>query len=471
MTRYTTIPEIDRVYALQQRSKALFKQTTANERIAKLKALSAVIGEHDFAIKEAIYKDFRKSHTETEVTEIMAIQMAIKETITKLPKWMRDKPVKRVWKLFNVKPYLHYEPKGNTLIITPWNYPFNLPMAHLISSVAAGNTAIVKLTEHTPHINQVLRKIIGAVFPETQVFVVEGEVPETSHLLGLRFDHIHFTGSPAVGKIVMKAASEHLADITLELGGKSPAIIDKNVNLQQVVRNLIWGKFVNAGQTCIAPDYALVDVALKDDIERVFQEELKHAFGEDPQQSTDFARIINAAHFERLTDALRQAQVSGARLIAGGRSDAAENYIEPTVLTDIAASDNLMQDEIFGPIFPLVYYHDIGDALQLIEEKEKPLALYIFSKSDGFIDYVLAHTTAGGTCINDTLIHLMHPGLPFGGVNNSGIGQSLGKFGFKAFSHERAVADVTIQPMSKLFWFPYGEKTQKILRFVRKLMG
>ena len=326
----------------------------------------------------------------------------------------------------NVKAYLHYEPKGHVLIITPWNYPFQLPLVHLAACIAAGNTAILKLSEFSPHTNRIVKKILQEVFPEDHVAVLEGEVKETTHLLSLRFDHIHFTGSPAVGKIIMEAASKNLTDITLELGGKSPAVLDRNINVRRVVQNLIWAKFVNAGQTCIAPDYVLVPRQLKSEIEQVFREELREAFGRDAINSPDYARIINKKQFDRLVEALTDAKHLGAQVVFGGANDEKELYIEPTVIGQVAMTNSLMTEEIFGPIFPIVYYSQIDEAIKFINEREKPLALYVFSNDGIFNKHVIRYTSAGSTCINDALIQIMHPKLPFGGVNNSGIGQSTG---------------------------------------------
>lgn len=471
MNEYTAIDDIKRAYDAQVQSRTIYKQNDASWRQAILRKLAQEIDRNHNLIVAAIASDFGKSAVEVEVTELMPVQMELKEAIAKLPRWMKNRKVSRSWKLFSIKPYLHYEPKGNSLIITPWNYPFQLPMAHLISSIAAGNTVMLKLSEFSPHINSVIRKIIEAVFPADHVFVVEGAIEETTYLLGLRFDHMHFTGSPAVGKIVMQAASKFLSDVTLELGGKSPAIIGPKVNLRTVIRNIIWAKFVNAGQTCIAPDYLLIDRAYQSELATLFKEEILRAFGERPAESPDLARIINDKQFDRLTQALNEAVDDGATIWVGGDSSAEQRYIAPTVLTDLKAESTLLQEEIFGPILPVVYYTHMDEALQLIQEKEKPLALYIFSGSDAFVQRVINHTSAGSTCVNDAMVQVMHPNLPFGGVNNSGIGQSFGWYGFRAFSHERAVADVKLMPLSKFFWFPYTDKTKRLLRLFRRFMA
>lgn len=465
---FTPIEKIISNYNDQQSFIACAKQLTASERIVLLKKLKVAILENEPMLIKALEDDFKKCAFETQVTEVFATLFELNHTIKKLNKWTKDKAVGRSLLFFNVKAYLHYEPKGQVLIITPWNYPFQLPMSHLIGAIAAGNTVMLKLSEYAPHCNAIVKKIIQSVFPTKHVAVIEGAVAETTALLELKFDHIHFTGSPTVGKVVMKAASKHLADLTLELGGKSPVFIDKDVNINQVVRNIIWAKFVNAGQTCIAPDYILLDRKLEKEVEASFRKQLKIAFGESPQHAADLARIIHSNQFERLQRGLQEIK-NTATIIAGGQTDFTDRYIAPTVLKNVPTDAQLMQEEIFGPILPLVYYDRVEEALAFVASKEKPLALYIFSKNKNYVQQVIKHTNAGGTCVNDALIHIMHPNLPFGGVNNSGIGQSFGWHGFKSFSHERAIADAKLKPSSSLFWFPYTEKSKKTLHFLRKL--
>jgi len=466
---YSSLSEIDSIYHAQLKFKKEAKFSSYQKRISWLKDLLKEITLREAEIQRALYDDFHKSAIESEITEILAVELELKHIIRNLGKWMQDQGVK--WRLLlgNTRAYMHYEPKGNALIISPWNYPFQLPLVHLASCIAAGNTAILKLSEFSPHTNGVIKKIIQRVFSAEHVTIIEGSVVEATYLLKLKFDHIHFTGSPQVGKIIMQAASKNLSDVTLELGGKSPAIIDRNVNLKKVVKNIIWAKFVNAGQTCIAPDYLLVHKHQKNEIEELFKQEIELAFGKEPQNSPDYARIINDKQFDRLQSALEDAISLGAKVISGGIMDQSERYIAPTVVTRVALTNPLMTDEIFGPVLPIIYYEKINQAIDFIAANEKPLALYIFSKDSHFCKHVIAQTSAGSTCINDAMIQIMHPSLPFGGVNHSGIGQSTGWFGFKSFSHQRAVADVKIYPISALFWFPYTEKTYQVLKWIKKL--
>lgn len=467
--QYTTIEHINNVYQTQLEFKTALKGSSIAERINWLKALRACILQKEIEIKEAIYKDFRKSAVETETTEILTSLLEINLFIKKLAHWAKPKPVGASLLFATTQAKLIYEPKGNSLIITPWNYPFQLPIVHLLASVAAGNTVMLKLSEFTPHTNQLLKEILLQVFDEQHVAVVQGAVAETTHLLSLKFDHIHFTGSPAVGKIVMAAAAKNLTAITLELGSKSPVFIDKNIHVTEVARNIIWAKFVNMGQTCIAPDYLLVDKSIEKEFDQALQEQMLRAFGEQAKDSVDLARINNERQFDRLLSYLEELKNSEAEYVVAGEHNKTSLFIHPTIVKKIPPKSRLMEDEIFGPILPIYYYSDVAKALEMVATKEKPLALYIFSKEQKYIDHILKNSTAGGTTINDALLHIMHPNLPFGGVNHSGIGQSLGIYGFKSFSHERAVLQSNYFPMSKLFWYPYTQTTQKMLLLIRKL--
>jgi aldehyde dehydrogenase (NAD+) len=460
---------INEVINEQRAYKNQAKQSTAHQRINTLKRLKDAILQKESQIKSAIYADFRKNPIETEITEILASLLEINQLIKKLKNWVKPKSVGSSLLFATTSAKLIYEPKGNTLIITPWNYPFQLPMMHLVASIAAGNTAILKLSEFTPNINTVIKDIIKEVFPTKHVTVIEGDIPVTTHLLKHKFDHIHFTGSPAVGKIIMQAASHNLTDITLELGGKSPVFVDSDINIREVVRNVIWAKFVNAGQTCIAPDYLLVDKAIETEFDQAFKDEIQHTFGHNPIESDDLARIINAKQYDRLVQDLNELKNSPTTWIVSGEHNKSELFIHPTVIKNMPLDSQIMQEEIFGPILPIIYYSKIEEALAMVSNKEKPLALYIFSKNQQYVNMVLENTTAGGTTVNDAMLHIMHPNLPFGGVNNSGIGQSLGYYGFKSFSHERAVLQARIFPMSKFFWYPYTANTRKILQFIKRL--
>jgi aldehyde dehydrogenase (NAD+) len=285
----------------------------------------------------------------------------------------------------------------------------------------------------------------------------------------LKFDHIHFTGSPAVGKVVMRAAAEYLTSVTLELGGKSPVIIDETANIDAAVKKMTWGKFLNVGQTCIAPDYVLIHESKKDEFVAKFKTNLDKSFGADPKQSMDLSRIINNKHFKRIKALLADAVKDGAVIEVGGQDDESQNYIAPTLITNVSLESKIMKEEIFGPVLPIMTYKNLDDALKIVNEKEKPLALYVFSGKSKVADYVVDNTSAGGTCINDNLVHITQPNLPFGGVNNSGIGKSMGYYGFKEFSNERAVLKALHSgSIATPLWYPYGKLTKGITELMLK---
>jgi len=438
----TPLSEIQRIYHLQQQNRQHVKNTTARERKAKLKTLKNIVFQRREDIMQALYDDFRKAAAETELTEIATLVVELKHAISHLDEWMRPKKVDTPLSFFGTSAKIIYEPKGCTLIISPWNYPFQLALIPLVSAVAAGNCAIIKPSEYTPHTSALIKDLLKSVFGENEVAVVEGDYTISQELLKLKFDHIFFTGSPAVGKIVMKAAAEHLASVTLELGGKSPVIVDETANVKTAAKRIVWGKFINNGQTCIAPDYLLVHESKYNQLIDEMKKDIGKAYGnsEDAiRQSPDYCRIVNSRHHARIKKLIEDAVHKGANVSFGGKIDDSENYISPTLLTDVPPDAEVMHEEIFGPVMPVLKFRDLKEALSLINSKEKPLALYIFSNRQKNIETILQNTSAGGTSINETMLHNSQPNLPFGGINNSGIGSAHGYFGFKAFSHERAV--------------------------------
>lgn len=468
----TPSADIQRIYKAQLANKQNIKNTSVSQRKAKLKKLEQAILQFREKIGDAIYNDFKKPRPETDLTELSPTLIEVRHAISDLATWMRPKSVDTPLSYFGTSSKLIYEPKGLTLIISPWNYPFNLCIIPLVGAIAAGNTAIVKPSEYTPHTSKVVKDLLKTVFDENEVAVVEGDYTVSAELLKLKFDHIFFTGSPGVGKVVMKAAAEHLTSVTLELGGKSPVIVDETVNVKTAARRIAWGKFVNAGQTCIAPDYALVHSSKYNDFIKEFKNQIAEYYGSDvaaQQQSDSFARIVNSKHYARVKQLIDDAIEKGATVEAGAKFDEKENFIAPTVLTNVSKDAKILEEEIFGPVLPVLKYNSIEEAFQIINEKEKPLALYIFSSSNRNIEKVLKNTTAGGTAINDTLIHCSHPNLPFGGVNNSGIGSGHGYFSFKEFSHERAVMKQW-NPKSSIenMYPPYTGFKQKMIEFVMK---
>ncbi|MGB5809449.1 MAG: aldehyde dehydrogenase family protein [Polyangiales bacterium] len=435
----TSEAEIERIFKLQQAHQFTVAKSSARERKEKLKRLQAAVMARRQEIHQALHADFQKHPAEVDLTEIYVVTTEIKHAIGHLSGWMKPRRVKTPFALLGTKSHIHYEPKGVCLLISPWNYPVNLTLGPLIAAIAAGNCVMIKPSENTPHTSSVMKSIVDDVFDENEVALVEGAIATSTALLKLPFNHIFFTGAPSIGKVVMEAASKHLASVTLELGGKSPTIVDETANIDAAARRIAWGKFTNNGQTCIAPDYLYVHESKKDEFLAKFSEHIRAYYGDDAQKSTSYARIVNNRHFQRINGYLEEAKKSGATFSYGGKTDGSEDYIEPTVVTDIALDSSLMTHEIFGPVLPVLTFKSLDEPIAVINSKEKPLALYIFSKNQKNIDRIMMNTRAGGTVINHNAIHFFNSNLPFGGSNNSGIGKGHGFFGFESFSNPRGV--------------------------------
>jgi aldehyde dehydrogenase (NAD+) len=433
------VAEIERIFKLQQAHQYTVAKTTARERKAKLKRLQEALFAHKQEIRDALYADFRKHPSEVDLTEIFPVTSEIKHTVRHLSKWTRPHRVKTPLSMFGTSSYIHYEPKGLALIIAPWNFPITLTFGPLVSAMAAGNCVIVKPSEHTPHASRVTKSIIEEVFDEGEVAVVEGGIETSTALLALPFNHIFFTGAPAIGKVVMEAAAKHLASVTLELGGKSPTIVDETANIDAAARRIAWAKFTNNGQICIAPDYLFVHESKKDELLQKLRENIELSYGRDARRSESYARVVNHRHYQRVSSYIEDAKQRGATVAYGGGTDGSEDYIEPTVLTDVDPSSSVMTEEIFGPVLPVYTYKSLDEPIAAINAKEKPLALYIYSKNRSNIRRIIENTRAGGTCINHSAVHFFQHNLPFGGSNNSGIGKGHGFFGFEAFSNPRGV--------------------------------
>lgn len=460
--------EIKSLFEKQRAHQFVVARTTARERIQKLQELKSAILERRQAIRDAVYADFKKPAAEADLTEIYAITTEIKHTARHLRKWMSRHSVGTPLPFLGSSSWVQYEPKGVCLIIAPWNFPLQLAIGPLVSAIAAGNTAIVKPSEHTPHTSAVVREIVEAVFKPEEVAVVEGAVETASELLKLPFNHIFFTGAPAIGKIVMRAAAEHLASVTLELGGKSPTIVDETADLKAAVRRIAWGKFLNSGQICIAPDYLFVHESRKAEFVRLMATQLSELYGEDAAQSGAYNRMVNAKHFERVAGYLKDAEERGAVVEIGGRRDPETDFIEPTLVSSVPDDAALMQEEIFGPVLPIRTFRDLSEPLQVINSKEKPLALYIYSRNEQNIKHILQETRAGGTCINNNDVHFMQPNLPFGGSNNSGIGKSHGWYGFEAFSNARAIYRQHLPGALEVLMPPYTDFKQRLIDLTLK---
>lgn len=461
--------DIEFIFTAQVNNRWKVSQTSVKERIEKLKNLEIWILNNKPAIRGAIYKDFRKPPVDVDLTEIFTALSEIRHAIKHLKKWMKPRRVRRTMALITTRSWIQYEARGVVLIIAPWNYPFNLLITPLISAIAAGNCVILKPSELAKNTSSLITKMIEDLFPENEIAVMEGEKDVAIELLKKPFDHIFFTGSSNVGKKVMAAASKNLSSITLELGGKSPVLIDETANLGDAAQKIIWSKLMNCGQTCLAPDYLLVHETI---LHKLINQ-LKHftikLYGADNskwQSNSDYARIIDDRHFQRLARVLSETVQAGAKIELGGEFNEAERYIPPTILSNVNEDSAIMEEEVFGPILPILTYTNIDKAINLIRSKPKPLALYVFSKNQQNIDRILTETSTGGVCINDTIIHFSQTNLPFGGVNDSGMGRTHGFFGFKTFSNEKAVVKHNRFSPLKLMYPPYTKRVQRMVDLV-----
>ena len=402
-------------------------------RIEKLKQFKACIKKFEIKITEALWKDLHKSYEEAYLTEISIVTQEIDYHIKNLKRWAKTKRVTTPIHLLPSSSRIIYEPLGVALIIAPWNYPFQLLMNSLVGAISAGCCAILKPSPYTPNIAMVMEEMVHEIFTPDYIGIVQGSRKVNEILLEQRFDIIFFTGSPSVGKVVMKAAAEHLTPIVLELGGKSPCIVDSDANIDIAAKRIAWGKTINAGQTCIAPDYLFVHHAVKDELLKKIAFHLTNMFGADIQQSHYFPRIVNQQAMTRL-----QKLMEHGKILFGGKVDVDDKYISPTIIDEVKPEFPVMQEEIFGPILPVMTFNHIDQAISYINENEKPLAFYYFGKNKKAKE-VLSKTTSGGACINDTLMHITNHHLPFGGVGNSGLGKYHGINSFLAFSNARAV--------------------------------
>ncbi|MDF1854654.1 aldehyde dehydrogenase family protein [Pseudooceanicola sp.] len=437
------------------------------ERRAALDRLAAAIRVNESALVAAMAADFGKPETEVILTEVLPVMQEIRHASRQLRRWMRPRRVAPTLVTFGTRARVRSEPRGVCLIIAPWNYPFNLAIGPLVSALAAGNSAIIKPSEMAPATSAVVARLIKDTFPAELVTVVEGGVEASQSLLALPFDHIFFTGSPAVGKIVMAAASKTLASITLELGGKSPTIVGPDADLKRAASWIAFGKFANAGQTCIAPDHVFVHASVKDDFLAALRDRIARTYGTGAK-SPHLARIINDRHAERLSGLLRDAIAKGAQVTLG--SDRQERRMAPTLIEAITPEMKIDQEEIFGPILPILTYDDIDEVTRRINARPKPLALYVFDKSSERIDHIIATTSSGGVGVNLTMAHFSHTGLPFGGVNSSGIGASHGQDGYRAFSHERAILTNHFSSLPLLFP-PYTARVKRLIGLAKRFLG
>jgi aldehyde dehydrogenase (NAD+) len=450
--RLSAVDEIERVYAKQREHRDTVAAATATQRIAKLRRLHDAIFANRSEIYAALWADYEKPPSEVDLSEIYPAVSEARHAMRHLRRWMKPRRVATPLALFGSRSRIVYEPKGVVLIISPWNFPLNLTFGPLVSAIAAGNCVVIKPSEMTPHTSACMAKIISDLFDESEVAVIEGDSVVAEELLRKKWDHIFFTGSPAVGRVVMRAAAEHLTPVTLELGGKSPVIVDRTANLDEAAKKIAWGKFFNSGQICIAPDYLLVDEAIRE----AFIEKLRAAI------APETGLIVNDRHAARVKRLFDDAVSGGAEVVAGGQFH--QRALGPTLLANVDPESALMQQEIFGPLLPMITYRTIDEALRVIAAREKPLVLYLFSRSRKVIAEVMSRTTAGGTAINDTLLHFFQLNLPFGGVGESGVGKAHGKFGFEAFSNARGVFEQPTRfSAMQLLYPPYTKFKKKLI--------
>jgi len=426
-----------------------------------LKKLLYNIQKSEDLIVKALYDDFKKPEFEAVLTETNYVISELKDTIKNIKKWSKPKRVFPSLLNFPSTDYIYKEPYGRVLVISPWNYPFQLALCPLISAVAAGNRVVLKPSELTPHTSAVIAKIIQKTFHVNHVEVVEGGLEVSTQLLSQRWDYIFFTGSIAVGKIVAKAAAENLTPVTLELGGKNPCIIDESADLKLAAKRIVWGKFINAGQTCIAPDYVLIQKNMKINFISFLMEEITKAYGNKMEKSPDFARIINTKNWLRLVS-----MIDPERVIFGGETDANKLYIAPTLIEEPNLDSPVMKEEIFGPILPILTYETETEIENVVSRYEKPLAFYIFSENKSFTNKLISTYSFGGGCINDTVVHFSNKRLPFGGVGHSGIGAYHGKLSFDIFSHHKGVVKKGNWLDLPMRYAPYKDKLASIKRLL-----
>jgi len=438
-----------------------YKLNINSRKEALIKLLDVII-KHENEIIEALYDDFKKPPFESIATEISYVISELKYTIKNIEKWSKTRWVFPSLLNFPSTDYIVKEPYGKVLIISPWNYPFQLAICPMISAVAAGNQVVLKTSELAPKTSFLIVKIIEKVFHHHHVKVIEGGIEAAKNLLAQRWDYIFFTGSATVGKIVAKAAAEHLTPITLELGGKNPCIIDETANLKLAAKRIVWGKFLNAGQTCIAPDYILIQEDMKSHFVDFFKKEITNAYGKNPKESPDFARIINEKNCYRLMSLIEPKKV-----IFGGETDIDSCYISPTLIDEDSLDTPLMSEEIFGPILPIITYKDEKEIELTLHKYEKPLALYVFTDDRKFAKKIITQFAFGGGCVNDTVIHFANKRLPFGGVGHSGIGAYHGQLSFDTFSHIKGIVKKANWLDLNIRYAPYSKKLDTLKNILK----
>ena len=454
------------MHNILEKQKKFFKSGKTldiNLRIEYLKKLKKVIKDNEIAIFEVLNKDLGKSETEAYMCEVGLTLDEISYMIKNIKKFAKEKIVPTPLTNFHSKSIIKLVPRGNVLIMSPWNYPFLLTMEPLVDAISAGNTVILKPSAYSKFTSDIVSKIIKDVFPEEYVAVVKGGREENKQLLSYKYDYIFFTGSQSVGKEVLRSASEHLTPVALELGGKSPCIIDKTANIDLSAKRIVFGKFLNCGQTCVAPDYILCEESIKQELIKAIKKEIIKQFGENPIENSNYGKIINEKHFNRVRNL-----IDFDKTIIGGKTNPETLKIEPTVLDNITWADNVMKEEIFGPVLPILTFKTINEVVETVENHSHPLALYVFSTNKKNIKQITEHCRYGGGCINDVVVHLATPEMPFGGFGESGMGSYHGKFGFETFSHRKSTLDKKLWLDLPMRYQPYKNFYNKLLRIFLK---
>ncbi len=453
--------------AILERQRAFFSSGKTREhafRVEQLRKLRDAIRSREDPVMEALKEDLGKPPFESYAGEIGILYLEIAHTLRHLNEWMKTRSVPTPILHFPSTSAIHWQPYGAALIIGPWNYPFQLILAPLVGAIAAGNCAVLKPSELAPRTSSTVAALVAETFPDDYIAAVEGGVEETREILRERFDTIFFTGGTAVGRIVMEAAAKHLTPVTLELGGKSPTIVDRDARLDCAARRIAWGKFFNAGQTCLAPDYLLVHRDVREPFLEEMTKTLRAFYGDDPRRSPDYARIINDRHFRRIAALMEE-----GRILHGGETDPGERYIAPTLIGNVTLEDLIMREEIFGPLLPVLSFTELDEAIDLVNRLPRPLALYLFSESAGRQERVLARTSSGGGCINDTISHVGSQELPFGGIGDSGMGAYHGRYSFEAFSQARGILKRSTRIDMPLRYPPYRGRISLLKRLFRIL--
>lgn len=454
--KYTEIYKKQKAFYIEHITRELPYRLTALDRLRE------GLKDHEQELTEALRADLGKAPFESYATEIGILLNEISYVQRNLRKWAADRSVFSPLALFGSRSAIHYEPRGVVLIIAPWNYPLQLAISPLIGAIAAGNCAVVKPSAKAPHTARVMKAIIDECFEEEYIALIEPSHDATDTLLQLQWDYIFYTGGEAFGKQVLAAAAQHLTPVALELGGKSPCIVDADADLRTAAQRIVWGKCVNCGQTCVAPDYLLVHRSVQSKLVDLMVQEIKRQYGDNPLHSPDYPRIVNNHHFNRLV-----ALLAHGTILAGGATDASQRYIEPTLITNVNPDSPLLSQEIFGPILPVIPFDDIDDCVEHVNTHSTPLALYYFTKSRKQARYMVNHTEAGGMCINDVIVHVANHHLPFGGKGNSGMGHYHGRYSFEAFSHAKSVVSTTTSLYLDIKCAPYGNKLQWIKKILK----